>query len=98
MLLIEIIVLQVCLCTLVRHKPRLAPQVVASAPSLLAPPRHHTKPHQLDSLLASTVTLLTALPDLCSPAGKMILFMFPLSSLFICDATITIVALNDLTA
>ncbi|XP_063873685.1 HEAT repeat-containing protein 5B-like [Scylla paramamosain] len=61
--------LQVCLCTLVRHKPRLAPQVVASAPSLLAPPRHHTKPHQLDSLLASTVTLLTALPDLCSPAG-----------------------------
>lgn len=61
--------LQVCLCTLVRHKPRLAPQVVASAPSLLAPPRHHTKPHQLDALLATTVTLLTSLPNLCSPAG-----------------------------
>ncbi|KAK7086919.1 HEAT repeat-containing protein 5B [Halocaridina rubra] len=61
--------LQVCLCTLVRHKPRLAPQVVASAPSLLAPPRHHAKVSQIDSLMSSTVTLLTALPDLCSPAG-----------------------------
>lgn len=64
-------IFQVCLCTLVRHKPRIAPQVVASAPSLLAPPRHHTKPHQLDSLLATTVTLLTSLPNLCSPAGKL---------------------------
>ncbi|XP_047496501.1 HEAT repeat-containing protein 5B-like isoform X1 [Penaeus chinensis] len=61
--------LQVCLCTLVRHKPRLAPQVVSSAPSLLAPPRHHAKSHQVDALLSSTVTLLTALPNLCSPAG-----------------------------
>lgn len=61
--------LQVCLCTLVRHKPRLAPQVVASAPSLLAPPRHHAKLNQIESLLSSTVTLLTALPNLCSPAG-----------------------------
>ncbi|XP_045624859.2 LOW QUALITY PROTEIN: HEAT repeat-containing protein 5B [Procambarus clarkii] len=61
--------LQVCLCTLVRHKPRLAPQVVASAPSLLAPPRHHAKTHQLEALLSSTVTLLTTLPNLCSPAG-----------------------------
>ncbi|KAK3872016.1 hypothetical protein Pcinc_014808 [Petrolisthes cinctipes] len=61
--------LQVCLCVLVRHKPRLAPQVVASAPSLLSPPRRHATPQQLDNLLSSTVTLLTALPNLCSPAG-----------------------------
>ena len=69
-------ILQVCLCTLVRHKPRLAPQVVASAPSLLAPPRHHAKLHQIESLLSSTVTLLTSLPNLCSPAGKNIIKVF----------------------
>lgn len=67
---------QVCLCVLVRHKPRLAPQVVASAPSLLSPPRRHATPQQLDNLLSSTVTLLTALPNLCSPAGTVVTFFY----------------------
>ena len=61
--------LQVCLCTLVRHQPTLAPQVVASAPSLLAPPRLHVKKELLEKLVSSTVGLLMALPNLCSPAG-----------------------------
>ncbi|XP_076062392.1 HEAT repeat-containing protein 5B isoform X2 [Oratosquilla oratoria] len=61
--------LQVCLCVLARHFPRLVPQVVSSAPSLLSPPRHHPSAAQLDVLAASTVTLLTNLPNLCSPAG-----------------------------
>ena len=61
--------LQVCLCCLVRHEPGIAPSVVASAPSLLAPPRHRPITALRHRLLADTVTLTAALPDLCSPAG-----------------------------
>ncbi|KAB7498931.1 HEAT repeat-containing protein 5B [Armadillidium nasatum] len=64
----------VCLSTLVRYLPKLAPQVVASAPSLLSRPRFHTKPLVVEKLLTSTLNLLTTLPDLCSPAGAVAIF------------------------
>lgn len=62
--------LKVCLSTMVRHMPGLAPQVVASAPSLLARPRLHVRPQTVEKLIATILVLLSSLPDLCSPAGE----------------------------
>ena len=52
-----------------RYEPAIAPQVVSSAPSLLAAPRSNPPLSLRHQLLSDTVALCSTLPDLCSPAG-----------------------------
>ncbi len=60
-------VLEVCLCLIVRQIPSLNPTPLSSSTMQMKQP---VAQNELSELVASAVTAMEALPDLCSPAGE----------------------------
>lgn len=60
-------VLEVCLCLIVRQMPTLN---WLSLVSSTVQTRQQLSNNELSDLVASSITAMESLPDLCSPAGK----------------------------
>lgn len=61
--------LQLCLCVLVRKLPRLSPKLTGSNPVPSRPPL--ALGHSDYQLVSAALTILSELPSICSPEGKM---------------------------
>lgn len=66
-------VLEVCLCLLVRQIPALNPN--PDAATAILSQRGYLPSEESGRLIASALTVMEALPNLCSPSGKTLLFI-----------------------